>query len=241
MRFILCDDDKSHNATLSLMLETLNKKNNWDSIIACTGTSADDILAFANTHSGMDNLYFLDLDLGDQLSGLDIANRIREKDAQSYIVYITAHQEYMLDCYKTKASDFLIKPISQNQLEQCLEGVFRDYALIKRNDILKITIGSCSYLLKHEEIFYFEKQRDYMIVHTCNGELQWRENFDSLLSRLPEDKFIRIHKGYVINLDFVTQWSSAQKLIRLNNSIKLPASRSYIKTLNTVLRSSYGK
>ena len=234
LHLVLCDDNMQHNATLQAMLGGIMEKHHLDGVISFIATTAGEISDYAGRHpSG--NVYFLDLDLGAAADGLTAAQEIRRFDAQSYIVYISAHQEYMLDCYKTKASDFLVKPVTRDQLEQCLLGIFRDYSLQQNSGILQISVGSCTYHLPQREIFFFEKQREYIIVHHALGPLRWREGYASLHSRLLKQLFVQVHKGYIINKLCIHTYDAAKKQVRLTNGAIVPVSRGYRANMTQAL------
>jgi two-component system response regulator AgrA len=236
LRFVLCDDCQKHNTTLELSLREIIDRYSLQAEIALVTTVPRAIIAFANQHT-RDIVYFLDLELCSEMNGLDVAQAIRQHDANSYIVFISAHQEYLLDCYKSKASDFLIKPFLKERLEQCVLGILRDKQLMEREPMLLVSIGSCTYFLPHSGIFYFEKAREYVVAHWREGEIRWREKYDSLLDRLSSDAFMRIHHGFVVNLTHVKTFDSAKRILVISTGQWLPVSRGYLPSVERALRS----
>ena len=227
---VLCDDDAAHNGLLHSIIVPLIRKHQWPARIALEGTSADEILTYAALRHGR-ALYMLDLDLGEGMDGLALALEIRKRDVASYLVYVSAHREYLLNCYKTKASDFLLKPITSEQVEQCLVSVFRDMEIDQSERILSISIGSQDYLLAHAHIYCFEKQREYVVAYHTYGQLRWRESYDTLMKRLHSDAFMRVHKGYIVNVRHILNYSNSKRLLEVDGGMKLPVSRRHANAL----------
>ncbi|GHU78592.1 hypothetical protein AGMMS49992_29510 [Clostridia bacterium] len=184
----------------------------------------------------VDTIYLLDLDLGDNgRNGLDVAQSIRAHDSRSYIVYISAHQELWQACFSTKASDFLIKPVTYPQFEQCLNGVVNDFHLITQEQMMELTIGSCCYRVSYNSIYYFEKQRDHMLLERDGMPLRWRETFTNLLKILPSN-FMLVHQGYVVNISKIDSLYVRDKSLRLTNGKVIPVSRSHYKAIESILK-----
>lgn len=239
LRFVICDDCTQHNETLERSLSDLISRHNLAAMITLVTTDPADVIDYAHRNL-RDNVYFLDLDLGIKQTGLEVAQAIRCQDAHSYIVYISAHQEYLLDCMKSKASDFLIKPFVRAQLEQCVMGIFRDKALLDREPVLEVSIGSCTYFLPYHEIVCFEKQREYVLARLIKSQMRWREGYTQLLARLGVGMFVRVHHGYLVNLSHVASYNAAKRLLTVSTGEHLPVSRGYREAVERALRIAPG-
>lgn len=235
MHFVICDDQPGHNEVVIALLREIIADNRLDADISLVATTPQAVAAYAreNLH---DSIYLLDLDFEAAYSGLDLAKDIRQVDASSYIVYISAHQEYMLACYQTKASDFLLKPFPREQLEQCIAGIFRDRALIEGDAHLLVHIGSCTHYVAYREILFFEKQREYVILHRPGAPLKWRESYTDLEPRLSGGRFCRTHHGYIANLDHIQRYDKIKKTIHMHTGAVLPVSRTYRAQVESRLR-----
>ena len=73
----------------------------------------DQILKLADKH--LFDVIFMDIDL-DQENGIDLAEQILEKHPRTNIIYVTSYEKFALDSYRTRASAFLLKPISTERL-----------------------------------------------------------------------------------------------------------------------------
>jgi two-component system response regulator AgrA len=237
LRLILCDDAASHNALLQALLKKLLEKNKLEAKIELITDSPEQVLAFAHTHR-RDCLFFLDLDFGSAMDGFELARLIRQTDAWSYIVFITAHQEYMQRCFSVKASDFLLKPFLEAQLEQCLIGIFREHRLIQGEMAFAVQVRSCHYRFPYDCIDYFEKRRVYISIHTEKDQVQYRGTFISLLEELPSDIFIRVHHGYIANITKAVLYDQHDQMLELTGGQHVPVSRKYARNVRSALQGS---
>lgn len=224
LNIVLCDDHLCHNRILETMVGAMLQKNNWRAKVAYQTTSPQALLVYAQAHMH-NNLYLLDLDYEQDMDGLALARAIRQFDATSYIVFISAHGEYMPQCYGVKPSDFLMKPLSAVQLEQCLRGIMWDKALQQAPQALHITVGSQDYFLPQSSIYYFEKQKEYVVAHHQEGALRWRESYLSLWGRLMDARFFRTHKGYIVQRSAIKAFDHSKRTLLLTNGDSIPVSR----------------
>ena len=154
------------------------------------------------------DLIFLDVQMP-QLSGVQFMKIINGKYP---IILTTAYEDYAIDGYNFDAVDYLVKPISYERFYQSIQKAQR--RSIKAQP--KSQIESDQIFVKSEhktikidlnEIQYLEGLSDYVAIHLAGGKrvltLDTLKNFETLL---PNDKFRRIHKSYLINLtkiDFI--------------------------------------
>ena len=110
LNFVLCDDNKNALDRFSKMLELVLTNNDFDGNISFATTNANELLNYVKNNTV--DVAILDIDLHDKISGLDLAEKIRSINKKIYIIFETAHLEYILLAYKYKTFDYLPKPIS---------------------------------------------------------------------------------------------------------------------------------
>lgn len=234
LNFILCDDNEQHNIHMQQRIEKILQRNNFDGKIALVSTNPDDIQKYAVQNNCEDNVYMLDIDLKKSMTGIDLARKIREHDSRSYLIFVTAHQEYTLMSFKIKTFDFLVKPISLAILEETIKALFKDYAVgmeqIKENT-LSVKSGSNIYVFKQSDIIFFEKFGQVMIIHTVNGIIRCYETLDSIQERVDSTQFYRCHKSYLINKKYISSIDIKQNTVYMSNGEKCLMSRLYKKEL----------
>jgi len=174
------------------------------------GAFRDAVEAMAYLAGRRIDLLFLDIDMPN-LDGMQMADLVRGRDTQ--IVFCTAYSEYAVESYEKEAADYLLKPIAY---ERFLKAVNRVLQLRKdrrtaagperpgRADEAKtlfIKSGPRIHQIDPRRILYMEKQGHYILFHTDTGEHLSRMNIGELLDTLPEGKYCRIHRSFVVALD----------------------------------------
>lgn len=202
MNFVLCDDNRNILNRLEKMLESILIKNNLSGQIVFSTTNPDNFLDYiTNNHF---DIVILDIDLKSNLSGIDLANIIRKKNKKAYIVFTTAHLEYMMVAYKYKTFDFLAKPLTAERLEETITRLFDDIS-DNKNSFFKF--GNKKEYINTNDIFFIQKQGKKAIFKTYNHDFEMNSSFDEILNHLPKN-FVRCHKSYIVNVNKISYINS---------------------------------
>ena len=124
LKFAVCDDNIVILNRLTKMLENIFLKNKLNAEVVLSSTSSEELLNY--TTSNFLDVLILDIDFKSEHSGLELAQRIRQKNKNIYIIFSTAHLEYALIAYKLKTFDYLPKPITPERLEETVNIIFED-------------------------------------------------------------------------------------------------------------------
>lgn len=143
------------------------------------------------------DLILLDI-LMDGLNGLDLAKEIRNLDLEVKILFISTSKDYILDGYDVHAYNYILKPVSYFKLE---------YVILDFIDSFN------------------NSQNNFFTVK--NKQSIFRINLDNIEDALISKNFIRCHKSYLVNLNYIKKIENS-KIITLNNNI-IPISRSYLR------------
>ena len=110
LQIILCEDDPKQRAHLENIMEDY-VKDKADLVLALSVGTPQELLHFLEHKPDRKGVYFLDIDLQQELTGIDLAMRIREKDAGAKIVFITTHAKMttLVFRHKIEALDFIVK------------------------------------------------------------------------------------------------------------------------------------
>ena len=137
LNFVLCDDNQSILDRLCKMLESLYIKHNFDAEIVFSSTTPESALEYVRNNNV--NVLFLDIDLKSKMSGLDLASQVRKINKQVYIIFTSAHLEYVLIAYQYKTFDFIPKPITIERLEETFLRIVDDIkADYKKSNFIRI-------------------------------------------------------------------------------------------------------
>ncbi len=186
------------------------------------------------------DILFLDIQMP-KLSGFDV---LRPLSYRPKVIFTTAYREFALDCYEFDVVDFLLKPVSFERFLQAVGKVYRFMpALTALTEVGDPGKSSKEYQyfkvdkemvkLNLEDILWVESIRDYVKIHTTSGVLVSYLRISYLEEKLPTDRFVRIHKSFLISLEHIQAISSTY--IRINNK-ELPIGRSYKARLDEILK-----
>ena len=126
LSFVICDDNSNTLNQISNMLENIFIKNDFDATISFKTTKENELINYINNNSV--DVLVLDIQLSSKSTGLDIANKVREHNKNCYIIFTTAHSEFVFLAYQCKTFDYLCKPITKERLE---ETILRLFAALK--------------------------------------------------------------------------------------------------------------
>lgn len=231
LHLVLCDDNPRHNQTLSYHLEQLAPSLPMAYELSLVTTDPQAVLDYA-AKAAEPTLYLLDLVLEqEELSGLDLCRGIHDRDPKGYIIYVSAYAEFAMDCVQSHAFDFVLKPYTPQRLANSLRDVMQEITQRKPEVTLSITAGSITRLLDQQSIVYLHIQREYITAHLTDNQVTWRESMTQLLPRLEPGWFVRIHKSYAINRQYLSSLDTKTAEITLKNGVILPVSRRMMKQL----------
>ena len=225
MHFVLADDQREHHAILRRRLEASCAELGIRAEFGLEAEKAEEVLAYAE-HAPEETVWFLDIELGEGINGVELCRRVRELNRNAYIIYVSAYQQYALECCQSHAFDFLLKPWTDEQLTECLKAVDRDMKRRRSGTELTVEMGTRLLRLVQEEIIYFSKDRMSVVAHCGNGQTYtWRGTFEELTGRLVPGLFFTCHKSYLINLRAVREARWAENMLAMANGDTVPLSR----------------
>lgn len=151
-------------------------------------------------------LIFLDIQMP-QMTGIEFLKILPEKPV---VIFTTAYKEYALEGYQLDVTDYLLKPFSFDRFVQAVKKA-TELIQLKTNanqspsaentkDYLLVNSEHKIFKLKFSDIDYIEGMREYVAFHTSKEEkIMSLMSLKKLEAELPNDRFIRIHKSYIID------------------------------------------
>lgn len=181
------------------------------------------------------DILFLDIQMP-KLTGFDV---LRPLSYRPKVIFTTAYREFALDSYEFDVVDFLLKPVSFERFLKAVGKVYRfmppptaeSAETTREYQYFKVDKEMVKLYL--DDIPWFESIRDYVKIHTTAGILVSYLRISYLEEKLPSDRFVRIHKSYLISLDHIQAISATY--IRINGK-ELPIGRSYKARLEEILK-----
>jgi two-component system response regulator AlgR len=222
IRLLIADDEYSGRYTLDLLLRKLlsERKDIHVDIVS----SLDEVSARLKDH--FYDLIFLDINFKG-VSAFEIVELIPKA---SRLVFVTAYGEHVIKAIRKNAFDYLLKPVKEEELSNCLQRFFETQGENVPADLIQIREKGYTRWLKLDEISHVKGQGPYAQIFIGHEQLTIAKTLKSLAPELGED-FIRIHKSFLVNRKFIKAFQRDQLI--LTNQVCLPVSRNGMKNLDT--------
>lgn len=169
------------------------------------------------------DILFLDIQMP-ELTGIDFLKSLHQKPK---VIFTTAYSEYAIEGYQLDVVDYLLKPFS---FERFVQAVNKAVELLKTNmgnaekDYLLVRSEHKVHKIKLEDIRYIQSMREYVAYFLPTGKILELNSLKKLEEGLPSDRFIRIHKSYIIPIHKVTALEG--NMVHIGNE-KLPIGNLY--------------
>lgn len=175
------------------------------------------------------SLLFIDIDMPD-INGIDLVNQLQSRPM---IIFTTAHKEFALDGFELEAVDYLLKPFSFERFEKAFQKALSKYQIGNTaGELEPIFVYSEYRMIKIDlqDIIYIESLDDYIKIHLSNSKpVMTLMSLKKITAKLPPQKFIRVHRSYIIAAGHLTALSG-RKLV-LSTGVELPVSESHLPEL----------
>lgn len=186
------------------------------------------------------DILFLDIDMPN-ISGLEVAKKIRDAGSDIVLIFISAHEQYVFESIDYNPFKYIRKNKIKEEMEYSLK---RAYKRISSENVKSIVVKTQDgeVRLKHTSIMYFEVYARRMSVFTNDNQqrnLVGRKSIKNLYSELNNEDFIQIHSGCIVNVKYIDEYSGHN--ITLDNGTKLIVSRSRIKEVKEAISSYWSR
>lgn len=171
-----------------------------EGIANCT-SDAKDLLKTKNV-----DILLLDVDLGEEKTGIDLAKEIRE-ESDVPIIYLTSFDdaETKNDIFKTSALAYFVKPIDYRSLITTIEMIHSNESERKQQDRITILEGKVRHSFNLSDLLYVTSQHVYVAVELVNKTHVIRKSLKEILDEVPDSRLIQINRGTLINPDKITK------------------------------------
>ncbi len=209
LKVLIIDDDEGMRLVLK---KILNRAEGFE--LAGEAGSGETGLSLVESLSP--HIVFLDVEMPG-MGGIECAKRIIEIAPKTFIIFATAHENYMSDAFKVYASDYLVKPFNVGRILSTLERI-KNIFISREDDGLKKAPPACGkdalvkLVIKSKEgisfidckdIIFIERENRNTIIHTVDEKVVTSEGLSEIEERLDKTLFFRSHKSYIINLSMI--------------------------------------
>lgn len=238
--FVVDDEPLARNYLTSLL------KDETDFVL--TGEFADGRAAARAIIDHRPDLVFLDVQMP-AMSGLDLLCSLPSR-ATPEVVFITAYDRYAVQAFEAQALDYLLKPFRRERFQATLDRIRRKLVApraITRIGMLRIEptrehiavkCGDGIVIVRYDELDYVRAAANYVQLHVAGRIVEVREKISTTEMRLPADRFLRVHRSYVVNLGLVQELfpvGGGEYMIRLRSGKELPVGPTYPAAIRQAL------
>lgn len=198
------------------------------------------------------DLIFLDIQMP-KLNGFEMIELLEDPPI---IIFTTAYDHYAIKAFEVSAVDYLLKPFSEERFNSALEKALTQLGdrfkqnsaienIIKHRDekiefLERVVIKDSGKItiIPVEEIKWIEAQDDYVLINSEKGRFLKQKTMKYFENHLNENQFVRIHRSYIINLDFLQhleQTDTESYRLVLKNGKELPVSKTGLQKLKSTL------
>lgn len=230
---LIVDDERLARQRLRRLLETQPD-------IALVGECASGMEAAEFLERQPVDLMFLDIQMPEMDGFTLLETRLQSKNPM--VVFVTAHDVHAVRAFEVNALDYLLKPFDQERVERCLQRVRGQREMQQkqpganrpRPNRLAVRSSGKVFFVRMEDIDWVEAADNYVVLHLGHETHILRETMNSIQTRLDPQKFIRVHRSRIVNVDRIKElqpWFHGEYLIVLSDGTQLTLSRSYREKL----------
>lgn len=234
MKIAICDDDKR---------ELLQIRQFVDEFLSCDFAEGKiEVYSFESSLEliiQLESGKFFDVFLLDVImpgiTGMELAADIRSTDQVGKIIFLTSSPEFAVESYSVGAFNYLLKPIQKDKLFSVLGKAINDiYSGMKKYIIVKTQIGMFKIFM--HELIYVDVIGRTIFFHQTNGTvIESISTISKVETGLLTDKrFIKPHRSYIVNLDYIKNLSqdgfttTSNQLIPISRNVFKEVKQTYI-------------
>lgn len=191
------------------------------------------------------DLMFLDIQMP-QLTGIDFLKTLSKPPM---VIFTTAYPNYALDGFELNALDYLLKPISLERFMKAVNKAQEQFDLHHREAVSStaeageegsnfIFVKADKKLVKvnYDDILYIEGLKDYVIIRMDQDRVITLQTMKSLEAKMPQDRFKRIHRSYIVNLDRINAVvGNMVEIVEKKETKHLPIGKNYREELLEII------
>ena len=218
--FAVCDDDRNHLDALQNMIGQMSGRYRAQvSTYLSSGEFLDSLTNAKMNGEKLPDFALIDIELP-EMDGIELGKRVKALCPDICLVFVTSHAEYAIKGYEAKADGYLLKPVTESDIESLME------MYLKHNDVCKKIIvkdKEREHLISIKDIVYISAEDKYTILYTEHNRFLDYKSLKDYEELLSEYGFFRIHRKYLINMRY--HKSLGKGYVTIAPDIELPISR----------------
>ncbi len=234
MRIAICDDEEVQRQLLTKYFQEWAKEQRLllDTVSFC---DAESFLFQWEDDKDFD-LLVLDIEMG-ELSGMELAIKLREEGEEVPILFITGYESYMAQGYEVAALHYLLKPIQKEKLFAVLQRLYKKQRT-EEKVLFQTEEGNVSVL--PSDIWIIEASGHQCVLTTASNRYVLKHSISDVRRVLEHEKaIVMTHRSYLVNLKHVS--SIVKGELVMDNGMRIPVSRGSAKAVNEAFIKCYAR
>lgn len=170
------------------------------------------------------DIYIMDIRM-EKMDGIEAAKKIRAEYPEPIIIFATNYPEYAIDAYEVNTWRYIQKKKLKEKLTEAYDALL-PRLLEQENEVYVIEKKSNVEKIFYDDIYYMEKDDRYTVIHCRNGQKKRvRKAISEVYEELATEEFIRLSKGFIVNLRHVMSMQNHRILLRNGETVVVGASK----------------
>lgn len=222
MNIALCDDNVKAVPIIAGAVESTFNAHNIQTVISKFTSGAELLKSMESNHY---NLLLLDIEMPG-MDGIALGKRLRAQNDDTKIIYVSEAESRVFESFMVQPLAFVRKSNFLNDISAAAELYLKTTEQESKGDFLDFTTRSGILTLKTRQVCYIEGSRNYQLLYVEGRDepIEIKMTMNKLEEITAESGFIRIHKGYLVNYQYIQHLSSS--VATLQNGKQLPIGRS---------------
>lgn len=223
----ICDDNELFCWELENYILDYCKKIYLD-IETMIFSSGEELLKYWRQNHCLD-LLFLDIELK-TMNGISIGSAIRQNIGyeSTQIVFVSIKKDYAMQLFKIRPLDFLIKPVSYKTVSKVMDTFCSLF--VTQKPYYEYHNNKRIYRIDQRNIVCIHSSGKIITIHTTTQDYSYYGKLSDCMKQLNANIFINVHKSYIININYVTEYKSNELILMNTNRIPISqARRHYVK------------
>ncbi len=233
LNIAICDDEEAIREQIKELIEKEKPG-------VCPGLyeTGDGLLAAG----GQFDLVFLDIQM-DGTDGIETAKILRERNEDTILIFITGIREYVFEAFDVAAFHYLLKPIEEDKFHEVFGRAEKELEKRKkqRRETVFIKTRNRGFTLEKDSILYIESRGKKVEIHTTGKTIEAYASMNEMEGQLGVG-FYRCHRGYLVNMAYVTEYDSESVILSNGEYIYLAKEKygEFVKAYMRYLRNGVG-
>lgn len=224
LKIYICEDIEVQRDHLQQIIENIVLMEDLDMELGCVSENPHTILDRVKESEEV-GIYFLDIALETDMTGLTLAQEIRKYDPRGFIIFVTTHSEmsYMTFIYKLEALDFILKDNPEElgkRVYECILKANQRYASAnnKVQANYSVKVNDKVFTVDYDEILFFETSPNVhkIILHCRNRQMEFLGKIKEIEKEV-DGRFYRCHRSFLVNRDNIREIDFQNRVIYMVN------------------------